>query len=335
MHFIIIGSGMMSIPPRSWGGVENVCDNYRNNLLELGHTVDIVNTRDMNQIIAITNALTQRAHPYSTFVHIHYDDYAQVADHLQCKNVAMTSHYGYLEQTDRWSKGYNDIFWSFVNSKSNIFCLSEGIKEMYLKAGVEEKRLWVIPNSIRTDLYNFSAECKYPNRTLYLAKIDFRKRQHMFQNIESMYFAGGHFDDRFDKSNPRWLGEWRREKLYNDLTEYANLALLSDGEAHPAVCQEAFSAGLGVVISECSAANLDLEKRFIDVIPEEKIRDNDYIEAVLESNRRYSVENREEILEYAKKSHGWESVTKNFYLNAVYEVAGNFEPFVSTGNVKL
>jgi len=334
MHFIIIGSGMMSIPPRSWGGVENVCGNYRNNLRELGHTVDIVNTRDINQIVAITNALTQRS-PNSTFVHIHYDDYAQVADHLQCKNVAVTSHYGYLEQTDRWSKGYSDIFWSFVNSRSNIFCLSSGIKEMYLKAGVDEDRLWVIPNSIRTELYNFSPECKYPNRTLYLAKIDFRKRQHMFQDIETMYFAGGHFDDRFDKNNPRWLGEWRREKLYSELTDYANLALLSDGEAHPAVCQEAFSAGLGVVISECSAANLDLEKSFIDVIPEARIEDNLYIESVIKRNREYSIANRGEILSYAKEYHGWESVTNNVYLKAVYEVAGNFEPFVSSENVKL
>ena len=35
----------------------------------------------------------------------------------------------------------------------------------------------------------------------------------------------------------------------------------------------------------------------VDIIPEEKIGDNDYIESVLESNRRYSIENREEIIE--------------------------------------
>ena len=325
---------MMTIPPRSWGGVENVCDNYRKNLLELGHTVDVVNTRDMNQIVAITNALTQKS-PNSTFVHIHYDDYVHVADHLKCKNVAVTSHYGYLEQSSRWSKGYTDIFWGFVNSSCNIFCLSEGIKEVYEKAGVEESRLWVIPNSIRTELYNFSDNCKYPDRTLYLAKIDFRKRQYMFQDIDTMYFAGGHFDDRFKKENDRWLGEWRRDKLYSELTEYANLALLSDGEAHPAVCQEAFSAGLGVVISECSAANLDLNKEFIDVIPESLINDTDYVESVIKRNREYSVKNRKEILEYAQESHGWKNVTNDVYLKAVYEIAGNFEPFVSNSNVKL
>ena len=152
----------------------------------------------------------------------------------------------------------------------------------------------------------------------------------MFQDIKSMYFAGGHFDDRFDKTNPRWLGEWRREKLYSELTEYANLALLSDGEAHPAVCQEAFSAGLGVVISECASANLDLDRSFIDVIPENRIDDTNYIESVLEKNRRYSIENRSEILQYAKEKHGWENVTRDVYLKSVYEIAGNFEPFVFT-----
>ncbi len=187
MNFIIIGSGMMTIPPKSWGGVENVCASYRKNLQELGHTVDIVNTRDPNQIVGITNALTQR-NPNSTFVHIHYDDYVQVGEYLDCKNVAVTSHYGYLEQPHKWSEGYRDIFWNFVNSKVNIFCLSEGMKDMYSRAGVSEDRLWVIPNSIRTDLYRFDKDCKYPDRSLYLAKIDFRKRQHLFQKMEDMYY---------------------------------------------------------------------------------------------------------------------------------------------------
>ena len=49
------------------------------------------------------------------------------------------------------------------------------------------------------------------------------------------------------------------------------LVLLSDGEAHPLVCLEAFAAGLGVVISQWAAANLDLDKDFITVIPEDKL----------------------------------------------------------------
>ena len=37
---------------------------------------------------------------------------------------------------------------------------------------------------------------------------------------------------RFDV-NIRYLGEWSKDHLYNNLTEFGNLILLSDGEAHP------------------------------------------------------------------------------------------------------
>jgi hypothetical protein len=62
------------------------------------------------------------------------------------------------------------------------------------------------------------------------------------------------------------------------LTNYGNLVLLSDGEAHSLVLMEALAAGLGIVISEFATANLDLDKEFIDVIPENKINDIEYIE---------------------------------------------------------
>ena len=63
---------------------------------------------------------------------------------------------------------------------------------------------------------------------------------------------GNNADTRFDIST-RWLQEWSKDKLYNELTDYGNLVLLSDGEAHPLVCLEAFAAGLGVVVSEWAA----------------------------------------------------------------------------------
>ena len=45
-----------------------------------------------------------------------------------------------------------------------------------------------------------------------------------------------------------------------NLTHYGNLVLLSDGEAHPLVCMEAFAAGLGVVVTEWGKANLHKQK---------------------------------------------------------------------------
>ena len=41
---------------------------------------------------------------------------------------------------------------------------------------------------------------------------------------------------------------------------------------------EALAAGLGVVVWQWGTANLDLEKEFITVIPEDKILDTKYVE---------------------------------------------------------
>ena len=313
MKICIVGPGILPIPPSGWGAVEILIDDYRKNLEALGHDVEIVNCKNPQIIIGLVNFLKP------DFVHIQYDEFIRIVPFLECENISITSHYGYLEQSDRWDPGYNDIFWNFVNSKANIFCLSPGIAEVYRRGNVSEDRLHVIPNGVRNDLFEFREDCKFPDRTLYLAKVDFRKRQHMFQDIDSLYFAGNLADERFRINNERYLGEWTKSKLYGELTDYANLALLSDGEAHPLVCLEALSAGLGLVLSEYSTANLDLSLPFIDVIEESKISDKDYVKKVIEENRKKSVGMRNEIRKYAE-SFGWEKIVKLHYLQAIERI---------------
>jgi hypothetical protein len=150
---------------------------------------------------------------------------------------------------------------------------------------------------------------------MYLAKVDYRKRQHLFQNIDSLWFAGNIVDERYDTKN-NYLGEWTKDKLYEELTDYGNLVLLSDGEAHSLVIMEAFAAGLGVVISEYARANLDLDKKFITLIPEKKIKDIDYVEGQIIRNREYSIKHRDEIREYGKQ-FAWKKMLKEHYLPSI------------------
>jgi hypothetical protein len=82
---------------------------------------------------------------------------------------------------------------------------------------------------------------------------------------------------------------------------------------------EAFSAGLGVVISQWAAANLDFEKKFITIIPEDKISDIKFIEHAIEKNRKYSIEHRDEILDYAKQFE-WCRILENYYLPNINKV---------------
>ena len=103
------------------------------------------------------------------------------------------------------------------------------------------------------------------------------------------------------------------------MTEYGNLVLLSDGEAHPLVCMEAMAAGLGVVVTEWGKANLDDSKEFITIIPESKVTDIAYVEEKIIENREYSVKHRDEIVKYAE-TFDWVNIVKDHYIPNIEKV---------------
>ena len=217
--------------------------------------------------------------------------------------------------------GYVNIANTFAKIKPRVFCLSEGIKQVYnVMFDIPKEKLYISPNGVNCSAFKVVDVPTYPYRSIYLAKIDYRKRQHLFQSIDSLYYAGNIADERFDTTK-NYLGEWSKEILHNNLTEYGNLVLLSDGEAHPLVCMEAFAAGLGVVVTEWGKANLDVDKKFITVIPEKHIHDIEFVEYEIVKNREYSVQHRDEILEYAQ-TFDWKNVIQNIYLPNVNKVLG-------------
>ena len=311
MKISIIGPGLMPIPPKGWGAAESLIWDMANALKDLGHEMQIINTTDPNKVLSSIKEFDP------DFVHINYDDFIVLYPHID-KPKAMTSHFGYLERPDMMN-GYVNIFNKFQEMKPNVFCLSEGIKNIYkVFSNFPEEKLFVTPNGVNVDAFNFKEEPAHPHRSMYLAKVDYRKRQHLFQNIDSLWFAGNIVDERYDTKN-NYLGEWSKEQLYKELTDYGNLVLLSDGEAHSLVIMEAFAAGLGVVISEYARANLDLDKKFITLIPEKKIKDIDYVEGQIIRNREYSIKHRDEIREYAKQFE-WKNVLQKHYLPSIQKL---------------
>ncbi len=313
LRITIVGPGLMPIPPKGWGAVEILIYDYKKTLEKLGHSVTIVNTKNPQKIIRQVNK------SYPDFVHIQYDEYFDLCDKFECKNVAITSHFGYLEQLDKHG-GYAKIFKGFKKINAHIIALSPGIAQIYRQAGIKSDKIHIVPNGTRTDLFKFNPECEFKDKSIYLAKIDNRKRQYLFQKISNLYFVGRIADQRFDKKHPRYLKEWSKDYLYNNLTKYANLVLLSDGEAHPLVCLEAMSAGLGLVLSEFATANLDLKKEWIDIIPEKYIKNHSYIQKVLEDNRRKSIGMRKSIRQYVIDNFDWMHIIKNIYLPTVKKI---------------
>ena len=311
MKISIVGPGIMPIPPTGWGAVEILIWDQKLALEELGHEVDIVNTKSPIEIIQKINAYRP------DFVHIQYDDFIELYPYIQYP-CAITSHFGYLEQSSKWGYYYDRIVKPFQRISPKIFCLSDGIKNVYEKELlIEKSNLYVTPNGVNTSKF-VTRDPKYPDRSLYLAKIDYRKRQSMFQSISSLYYAGNNADPNFN-TNINYLGEWSKEHLYNNLTDYGNLVLLSDGEAHPLVCMEALAAGLGVVVCEYGAANLDTTKDFITVIPESKIRNLKYLEEEIVKNRDYSVSHKDDIIKYAS-NFDWVNVIKDRYIPCVEDL---------------
>ena len=301
----------MPIPPTAWGAVEILVWDTKNALEELGHEVQIINTKDYRQIINGLNAFVP------DFVHVHYDEFIPIMPYIQYP-AAITSHFGYLERREMFN-GYINVAKEFQRLKPVVFCLSEGIKKVYnVMFDVPKENTYVTPNGVNLDRFRRSMDPEYPDRSLYLAKIDYRKRQHLFQSIDSLWYAGNLADNRFD-TDKNYLGEWSKDTLYEQLTDYGNLVLLSDGEAHPLVCMEALAAGLGVVVCQWGAANLDLDKEFITVIPEDKINDIDFVEDAIIKNREYSINNREEIIQYSKQFE-WKEVLRNHYIPSVEKV---------------
>lgn len=310
MKITLVGPGIIFIPPTGWGAIESLIWDFNIELSKLGHTVQIVNTAIREEIIEQINAFEP------DFVHVHYDLFIDIFDKIKCPKKAATSHFAYIEQLEKHGN-YSSVFNSFIENKNfYIFCLSEGIKNTYKNAGIEDSRLKVLCNGSKEDLFVFKETPIFPNRSIYLARICERKRQYVYQNIEGLYFAGRINDRNFSLQNPRHLGEWSKNVLYENLTNYANLVLLSDGEADPLVTKEALMSGLGLVISESSTANLDLSKSFIDVVPNNKLNDIKYVENIIKNNREKSIPLRNEIRKYAVENFSWAKVTEK-YINII------------------
>jgi len=306
MKISIIGPGIMPIPPTGWGAVEILIWDYYQELTKIGHEVQIVNTQNTSAIIEQVNSFKP------DFVHLQYDDLYHVMDHIECHNKAATSHFGYLEVPHQLTGSYNGIFRGFINGNFKIFCLSEGIKQVYINGGADPSRLYVTPNGARSDLFSYYESPEFPDRSIYLAKITDRKKQYIYQNIESVYFAGNQEDYRFDYTRSNYLGEWSKETLYKELSKYSNLILLSDGEAHPLVCCEALISGLGLVVSEYASGNLDRSLPFIEIIPNDKLHDIEYVKERISINRNISNGMRKSIREYGLANFDWKNLIKKY-----------------------
>ena len=301
MKIALIGPGIMPIPPEGWGGVEHLIWNFHNQLKKDGDEVTIIKTKDLHKIVNTINGGKFDA------VHLHYDQYANIMSYIECDRKMITSHYPYLENPE---PQYEFLYDLLKDSKSHIVSLSDRIKDEFVRRGIDD--VSVLPCGIETDLYSLD-DVVHSDRSIVVGKLEPRKRQAFLQkkglNID---FIGNNADPSFDIDDPCYFGEQSKQDIMDNLTSYANMVLLSSGEAHPFVCLEGMAAGLGLVLSEQSTANLDLSQPFITVIPDDKLEDISYLKDKIQENRKISISMRNEIREYCRTNFDWSSIIKQY-----------------------
>tara|TARA_B110000285_G_scaffold178473_1_gene200731 strand:- start:5463 stop:6455 length:993 start_codon:yes stop_codon:yes gene_type:complete len=326
MKICLVAPGVMIVPPDGWGAVEILIWDYFNELLKQGHDVNIVNKlRSNSQEQRNINS------PYCKelikeindgnydFVHVHYDCIFHILPHLTCKTIGITSHYPYIDQPEKhMNDGYSGIFDFMVqnNNQFTIFALSKKDYNTFEKSAINKNNLILMYNGANMDEIDITLSDlkKFKDKTIYLGKIEERKKQHVYKDIPNIHFYGRCTDSNF-KNLTQYKGEPDRRTLLNNLSNYGNMLLLSSGEnGTPLVLKEALMAGLPIVINKYSANDLDLSLPFIDVIPDDKLNDISYINNIVDINRnKQSLHN--EIREYAIANFSWNTLIKKYVDN--------------------
>jgi hypothetical protein len=202
-----------------------------------------------------------------------------------------------------------------VNQKDHYnFCLSDKDLETYKNGGADTSKLLRLGLGAQHKNFKFSVECEKPDKTLYMAKIEVRKRQWIYQSIDSIEFVGRYSPTTtFDRLHKSYIGEWTTEEKHENVTKYANLMLLSDGEnGTPLVIKEALVSGIGIVCSKYAAYDLDTSLPFITIIPDDKLNDLEYVENAIQKNREVSIGMRQEIRDYGVKNFSWENIVNQY-----------------------
>ncbi len=312
MNIALIAHGGTPIPPNGHGAVESILWWLKQHLELLGHRVDIANTRAIHEVIHEAN----RRRP--DFVHVHNELFVlECVAHLR-RPFAVTSHHGQLHRFDPddagASRGLWYLFEDTLRAPANIV-LSERIRQLYLRRGYPHF-LRVLRNGVETEQFRLAPQGN--GKAVCLGQISARKRQDRLAEVArhgvAVDFIGpwnrGDATGFSAHDTARYVGAWDKTTLYERLSDYSCLALLSESEASPKVTLEALAAGLSIVITEACAANL-APQPFITIIPDAEARPEVIAEAIrsaIDANPRH----RSDARQYAWERFDYSVVAREY-----------------------
>jgi glycosyltransferase involved in cell wall biosynthesis len=305
MKICFITPGEISVPPTGWGALETVVWNQYLNLKKSGYDVSIINEKNSQDILNIL----QQTNP--DIVHLHYGSHYEIMPHIKCRKI-ITNHDGSF----LLSKQFHESIIRKYLYDCEFFILTTWERDFLLNIGISPQKVKILPNGVDFNAFDFKAQPEFPDASICLGKIDKRKNQAFIQSLNAwVYFVGENTISEFNSLDEKYLGSWTREEVYENLTNYTNLVLISSLELQPLVCLEALSAGLGLVISEAAAQNLDASLPFITIIPQDLIYNAEIVSAAISNNRDGCIHvGRKAIREYAK-TFDWNNLTQKYISN--------------------
>lgn len=310
MKILIISTGIGTWPNDGWGALENLSHEFSNCLKELGHSVFIYHSSDNSGL----KGFIQRCNP--DIVHCEYDDYIHWLFPLKTEfpniEFRFTNQYAYLtNEHKRMCNGYsffNDAITATHNGLK-YYCVSDEIAKEFIRNGANSENIRIFHNGASSSI-KFS-ENSSKNRAICLAKIEKRKGQQYLTDM-NVDFAGPIADTWIPLPSNQYIGHWNRRTMFESLTDYSSLVLLSDGEAHPLVVCEAMMSGLSLVISRVASANLDTTKPWIHIVEESDFTNKDKISNLIDEAIRNNQQYRNDIRKYAVEKFSWDSIAKNY-----------------------
>lgn len=310
MKMAFVASGYIPTPPISHS-ILTLIQEYKYHSEKNGHQVDVFNHHDVEHVINEINSGNY------DFIHLHARGFVKEFNHKLQQKFCFTCHDGYLLKPNQWDDAFKQEFQSYLNTPG-IITLSPAAKQFFLDAGYAGYISTQV-NGIDTTKVNLQKQGN--GKAICLGWIQPRKQQRLLAAIVdgnlAIDFVGPLDDPDFvEGATTKYLGAWSLEDVYQRLTEYSCLVLISKGEVAPLVVIEAMAAGLCLVISESASTNLHV-KDFIKVLPDNILTDPtpENKQIVCESIAKlieYNQSCRQEIAAYAKDNFDFSHIIKNY-----------------------
>ncbi len=310
MKIALVSSGYNPAPPLS-NSILTLLQEYQHYSEINGHQVDIFNQQDVHRVIdSINNS------DYD-FVHLHHGSFVLDFNQTLQQRFCFTSHAGHLLKFDQWSNTFKQEFKSYLNAPG-IIALSPVSKQLFLDAGYDG---YISTQANGIDTQKIHRQEQGNGKAICLGWIQPRKQQRLLaETVDGQLaidFVGSLDDPDFQEGKTtKYLGVWSLSEVYQRLTEYSCLVLISQGEVAPLVVLEAMAAGLGIVVSESASANLHPQD-FIKVLPDDILINAtpknqqivcESIEQLIKNNHSL----RSEIAAYAHEHFDFSQIIKSY-----------------------